>query len=719
MLEPFGCRRLDGMPRTFLFCRISERDIPAQRVWDPRAGETVDPEGRERGNRLTSHHVAVVSPGPLCYAEEARDSEQRAQAQFLTSRRAEKRYRTLLDFLPDPVVVFDMDSTVSYLNPAFVEVFGWTLEELEGHRIPFVPQPLRKETRDGIERLFRERVLHGFETRRLTKDGRVRDVVIGAALLYDEEGRPSGQVVILRDVTHEKRVARANQTLFRVSMAMPRLRRLDEKLEVIINEVKDLIGVEGASVILLDEERREFFFPVASYDDTEAGRKIREIRYPADRGVASHVLKTGEPIIVPDYATSPFAYLQVDAQSGHETRDMLDVPICTEDRFIGVLCAVNKKEGEFDQGDVELLSTVATTVAFPIENARIDEELKRSYEEVQSLNRAKDRVMNHLSHELKTPLSVLAATMGILAKRGSAAEDPVWIRALDRAQRNLKRILEIQYEIEDIMRDRDYRVQGMMSTLLDVCTDEIEAVVADEVGKPEVVERIRRRIDETFGQIQPVRERIQLDQFAEEAIETLRPRFAHRPLQLITRFDPTPPILMPRDALAKVIEGLVRNAVENTPDHGRVEVSVRYGEEGPILQVRDYGVGITLENQPLIFKGVFTTRDSMHYSSRRPYEFNAGGKGLDLLRMKIFSERYHFRIRMESQRCRFIPRDEDLCPGAIDLCNHCQTPRDCLESGGTTVTVEFPVAEDAPSPRDSGAQARSVLPPHEVPGDRR
>ncbi len=100
-------------------------------------------------------------------------SEQRAQEQYLASRRAELRYQAFLEFLPEPVFVFKMDSTVSYLNPAFERVFGWTFKELEGKRIPFVPDDLKVETRKDVQRFFKEGILHNHETKRLTKDGRL------------------------------------------------------------------------------------------------------------------------------------------------------------------------------------------------------------------------------------------------------------------------------------------------------------------------------------------------------------------------------------------------------------------------------------------------------------------------------------------------------------------------------------------------------------------
>ena len=137
------------------------------------------------------------------------------------------------------------------------------------------------------------------------------------------------------------------------------------------------------------------------------------------------------------------------------------------------------------------------------------------------------------------------------------------------------------------------------------------------------------------------------------------------------------------------MEGLVRNAIENTPDLGSINISVCNRLAGPELEVSDRGVGITRENQRLIFESYFTTHDTLQYSSRKPYDFNAGGKGFDLLRMKIFSERYNFKIHTTSRRCGYIPSDQDICPGDIKRCEHCKTVEDCLRSGQTTIKVQF------------------------------
>jgi signal transduction histidine kinase len=132
--------------------------------------------------------------------------------------------------------------------------------------------------------------------------------------------------------------------------------------------------------------------------------------------------------------------------------------------------------------------------------------------------------------------------------------------------------------------------------------------------------------------------------------------------------------------------------VENTPDGGEVRVTVRGGSGGPELEVRDSGVGITAENQRLIFGNFFTAYEPLQYSTRRPYDFKAGGKGFDLLRMQMFAERYGFKILMNSTRCRFIPHDRDECPGDTGGCEHLSRADQCSDSGGTLVVIQFAAA---------------------------
>ena len=238
----------------------------------------------------------------------------------------------------------------------------------------------------------------------------------------------------------------------------------------------------------------------------------------------------------------------------------------------------------------------------------------------------------------------------------------------------------MQYQVYDIIQHKTYKTRTVLSNLLDQCSDVLEALIAEQIGEGSVVKQIRKYIDDTYGARELIAETIELDDFINRRLEYLKPAFAHREVEIITRLSPAPPVSIPREALQKSFDGLLKNAIENTPDEGRVEILVEKKGTGSLLEVRDFGVGITPENQIRIFEGFFTTRATMDYSSKKPYDFNAGGKGADLLRMKIFSERYGFKIELKSLRCPSLPQDSDVCPGRISACPTCQSGAGCHRS---------------------------------------
>ena len=236
--------------------------------------------------------VRVATEGHKAQAA-LRESELRYQRQYKASREAETRYRNLLEFVPYPLVVFTRKGKVSYLNPAFTETFGWGLEELQGKRIPYVPAGLKEEVRESIERLLKEKLVLRYESKRLTKDGRILDVVMRGTVFSENEEEPGGELVILRDITFERKMARNTETLLRISTALPSHPDLEDLLDFISTEMKKILDVEGAMVILLDEEKKEFFFLGGAYEDGETRTRARQIRFPMDRGVAGKVAQDG------------------------------------------------------------------------------------------------------------------------------------------------------------------------------------------------------------------------------------------------------------------------------------------------------------------------------------------------------------------------------------------------------------------------------------------
>ncbi len=119
-------------------------------------------------------------------------------------RESRKGMRSLLDFVPYPIIVSNLDGSVFYVTPAFTEVFGWTLEELAGKTIPYTPKGLEAETHEILEELLEKKLVLRHVTKRLTKDGRVLDVVMRGVIYGKEPEEPGGELVLLREITAER-----------------------------------------------------------------------------------------------------------------------------------------------------------------------------------------------------------------------------------------------------------------------------------------------------------------------------------------------------------------------------------------------------------------------------------------------------------------------------------------------------------------------------------
>ncbi len=121
----------------------------------------------------------------------------------------EERVRTVLQASPNPMVVYDTEGIVQFLNKAFTDIFGWSQDDLMGKRAPFVPNEQRAETLKRIQQLYDSGTRTVWETKRKTRDGRILDVLISAALIRDAAGSATEMVVSLTDLTEKKKMEAA------------------------------------------------------------------------------------------------------------------------------------------------------------------------------------------------------------------------------------------------------------------------------------------------------------------------------------------------------------------------------------------------------------------------------------------------------------------------------------------------------------------------------
>ncbi|WP_050180368.1 PAS domain S-box protein [Domibacillus robiginosus] len=108
----------------------------------------------------------------------------------------------------DAIVTMNEYGQITYVNEAYVDLFGWQEDELLGKEISNVPDH-GKETFDRLARLtFSDKKISRFETERLSKDGRTIPVSVTQSPLKDKNGAVTGASAIIRDISEQKRTER-------------------------------------------------------------------------------------------------------------------------------------------------------------------------------------------------------------------------------------------------------------------------------------------------------------------------------------------------------------------------------------------------------------------------------------------------------------------------------------------------------------------------------
>ncbi len=203
----------------------------------------------------------------------------------------------------------------------------------------------------------------------------------------------------MRDISDPKetppplrRVSPSSDLLLGVSNQLALSKTLTEALDTLVELTATTIGAERGSIFLNDPTSDELYTRVAD------GKFSREIRMLNTTGVAGHVFTSGEGTVINDaYADERFNP-EIDSKTGFTTTSILCAPLLTlRGDKIGVSQLLNKKDGEFNGDDLELLEAMIEQAAIALENHRIVEDVETArQQELEFLN-----VVSEVSSELK------------------------------------------------------------------------------------------------------------------------------------------------------------------------------------------------------------------------------------------------------------------------------------------------------------------------------
>jgi diguanylate cyclase (GGDEF)-like protein len=144
--------------------------------------------------------------------------------------------------------------------------------------------------------------------------------------------------------------------------------QLDQVLRTIMEKINEVLRPDTWSLLLMDAEKNELFFQIATGKGAEA---LKDVRIKVGQGIAGWVAQSGEPVVVADTTKDSRFFSQVDEKTKFETRSVVAVPVRFREQCLGVIELINciGPEG-FSQRDLALLEALADYAAIAIENAR-------------------------------------------------------------------------------------------------------------------------------------------------------------------------------------------------------------------------------------------------------------------------------------------------------------------------------------------------------------
>jgi two-component system NtrC family sensor kinase len=245
-------------------------------------------------------------------------------------------------------------------------------------------------------------------------------------------------------------------------------------------------------------------------------------------------------------------------------------PMIVRDQRIGVIGAFAAQRQIFDDRDLALLNSMASTVAIAIENARLYAESKAFAKELAASQAqliestklaATGKLAASIAHEINNPLQALQSCIYLIADDASP-NDP-----------NARYV--------NIARDELDRIARIVGRMLDFHRPATEA-----------------------------QEPTDLNALIENTLALVHKRLQHSHVRVRTELSPDiVSINTIRDHIRQVVLNLILNAIEAMPEGGTLKIRTSHASpEWVAMQVQDNGVGIEPDDMAHLFEPFYTSK---------------------------------------------------------------------------------------------------------------
>lgn len=329
------------------------------------------------------------------------------------------------------------------------------------------------------------------------------------------------------------------QRLIDISRDLASTLDIDVLLRRIVQAASDLIESEEASLLIYDNVKEVLYFEAATNINKPF---LKGQIIPVDASIAGWVVKNRQPIIIPDVSRDERYFDYIAKLTGTQTKTLLGIPLITKDIVVGVLEAINKTSGEFNDEDLNVLTILGAQASVAIENARLFQQ---------------SDLIAELVHELRTPMASLSTAVQILLRPDISEQQHT--------------------KLAEIIRDEISRLSDLTTSFLDIARLE-------------------------SGRMQFHFMNVNIKGLLEYCIEVMQSRASEKNISISFEIpDDSIQIHADRDKIIQVMLNLLSNAIKYHHKGGKIVINANEDPKNVVISVADNGSGIPPESLPHLF----------------------------------------------------------------------------------------------------------------------
>ncbi|MDB4877202.1 MAG: ATP-binding region ATPase domain protein [Gemmatimonadetes bacterium] len=539
-----------------------------------------------------------------------------------SERRLSALYTAMLAVAIDCIVMIDETGKVLEFNPAAERTFGYRREEVLGKPMVdfIVPPDLRDAHRAGLAHYLETgeaRVLNKrIEIRGCRSNGDVFPVEL--TILRVEQPGPTIFAAYLRDLTEQKRLESVQQLLLGASDILAASLDYEETLRNLSHVVVpafadwyavDMVDARGA-LRRLEVSHRD---PEKVSAAVELAERFPE--EPNQPGGVNHVVRTGEPVLIPDISEALLASAAIeDARlkllQHLGLRSAMIVPLRAQGRVVGAITLVTAESARrYAERDLDLAQDLAQRAGEAIEKAMLFAEVSESRERLEQQAtelQYQAAELEESAAELQTTVEELrAANEALRTEKAQAEESRQQADEANRAKSDFLASMshELRTPLNAIMGYSQLLDVGVHGPLEELQHEDLRRIDRSAQHLLGLINDILNFAKIEAGRLEFHLERVAVASVLSRVEELIAPQALAK--KLTYRFVNECSnvfVCADEEKLIQIFVNLASNAVRYTKEGGRITIECRATEDRVITEVCDTGVGIPRDKLAAVFE---------------------------------------------------------------------------------------------------------------------